>query len=274
MSRTIDSDAELVADTVHARARDAIGAEAAVRLAQTRALARIQREPSADELFDFDARLQEARQKRAQPRGALDPRREQPGILQLGEIRDRVGVAERGRRRSRSSSRYRRETDLRGADRFARRGARRPMRGRTAPGTGAGRRRRNAQRRRLFREASRRPLRSSSAAARLAGRTCRGSCALRRMSPDGSMLAASTFEAGNSKYGFWPMVTNSSASLRASPMRGLPGFSRSSRRRTANRSNRQGSATSSARNVIGRLRSPIRGGQRMISPRSGVRTTV
>ena len=57
----IDSDAKLVADTVHAGAGDAIDAEAAVRLAQTRALARIQREPSADELFDFDTGLQQAR---------------------------------------------------------------------------------------------------------------------------------------------------------------------------------------------------------------------
>ena len=51
-------------------------------------------------------------------------------------------------------------------------------------------------------------------------------------------------------------------------MRGLPGFSRSSRRRTANRSNRQGSATSSRGSVTGRPSSPMRGGQRMISPRS------
>ena len=60
---------------------------------ETRALARIELEPAADELLDLDARLEIAREKGAQPRCALDPRGEQPGIGQLGEIGDRVGVA-------------------------------------------------------------------------------------------------------------------------------------------------------------------------------------
>ena len=57
----------------------------------------IELEPAADEFLDLDARLEIAREKRAQTRDALDPRGEQPGIRQLGEIGDRVGVAKRGR---------------------------------------------------------------------------------------------------------------------------------------------------------------------------------
>ena len=57
----------------------------------------IELEPAADEFLDLDARLEIAREKRAQSRRALDPRREQSGVGQLGEIGDRVGVAESGR---------------------------------------------------------------------------------------------------------------------------------------------------------------------------------
>ena len=64
---------------------------------ETRALAWIELEPAADEFLDLDARLEIAREKRAQARDALDPRGEQSGIGQLGEIGDRVGVAKRRR---------------------------------------------------------------------------------------------------------------------------------------------------------------------------------
>src|ERR1700722_10545267 len=90
-----DSDAKLVADGVHARARDAILAEAAVGRAEARALASVKLEPTADEFLDLDARLEVTREKCAQTGHALDARGEQAGIGQLGEIGDRVGVAKR-----------------------------------------------------------------------------------------------------------------------------------------------------------------------------------
>src|SRR3984885_11466377 len=92
-----DANAKLVAHGVHARARNAILAEPAVRRPETRALACVELEPTADEFLDLDAGLEIAREKRAQAGDAFDPRGEQPGIGQLGEIGDRVGVAESGR---------------------------------------------------------------------------------------------------------------------------------------------------------------------------------
>src|SRR5208337_1413318 len=93
----VDPDAELVVDPVHAGAGDAIDAETAVLRPEAGLFARLKHQPGADELLNLDAGLEQARQKRPEPRGALDPGRKQSSELQLGEVGDRVGVSERAR---------------------------------------------------------------------------------------------------------------------------------------------------------------------------------
>ncbi len=116
--------------------------------------------------------------------------------------------------------------------------------------------------------------RSWRAAARPVGRTCRGNAPLRGPGPRrrSRSLRDSRPETPDTDSARRPRIP--SASVSAAPSLGLSGFSRSSLRKTAKRSNRHGSAASSPRVSQSTPRNPIRGGQRMISPRSGVRITV
>ena len=143
----------------------------------------------------------QAREKRAQPRGALDPRGEQPGILHLGEIGDRVGVAKSGRSDADHRADIGAEPILVGpvvlGDRTRVRPGAKEQREKAALENVDETRERVVP----FEQPDVRSLRSSSAAGRPAGRTCPRNRALRRMRPEGSTAAASRFECG--KFEIW-----------------------------------------------------------------------
>ena len=65
--------------------------------AEARAFVSLERQPGADEFVDLDAHAEQSGKQAAQARGALHPRREQARIFHLGEIGQRIGVAERRR---------------------------------------------------------------------------------------------------------------------------------------------------------------------------------
>ena len=176
MSRTKTRMRNLSLTRVHAGAGDAIAARGGCWRAPSRVRSLGSSSSQAPTNSSISTRVSRiAREKRAQARGALDPRREQSGIFAAWRNRRSSRRRERPACRCRSSRRYRRGTGPRRAGRAGRSGARPPRRERTARGSGAGRCRRSEETRRPVRAASCTPLPSSSAAARPAGRTCRGS---------------------------------------------------------------------------------------------------
>ena len=228
-----DAHAELVADGEDARAQHAIGPEPAVAPARA-ACARSRRAssqlPTNSSISTRDA--EQAREKgraaatRSSPRGAISPAYSSLTKSET-ESRSRNAAADADHR----------------ADIVAEAVLLRPVvlgdRARVGPGaeeqlagSGAGRCRRSAGRRRRARAASDRPRRSWSAAARPADRTCRETRDRGARGRSRPSTPPRWFEAGNSRYGFCESATNSSASGALSPMRGLSGCSRSSRRST------------------------------------------
>ena len=119
------------------------------------------------------------------------------------------------------------------------------------------------------------PRRSSSAAARPAGRTCRGSARRRECGRVRPVPPPRSSMSGNSRYGFCESDDEILRARRAVADARLVGVRRARAGASSRaRSKRQGSAASSSRKLIASPRKPSRGGQRMISPRSVVRTTV
>src|SRR5579872_5222100 len=92
-----DADAELVRDAEDRGADKEIAAERALRHAEPRALGPVQRQPRANEFVDLDLDIEQAGDHPAQARSAFRLGRDQPGKLHLGEIGQGIGAAIRWR---------------------------------------------------------------------------------------------------------------------------------------------------------------------------------